>query len=94
MYRVRPRPSLNIVTHNPYRFEPDDEPSACVRYRAVSVGLAKFMTFVKSHAPLREEHSETTVNYFDHNGLLVAQMVWNPNEVGERYCEHRVFKRS
>jgi hypothetical protein len=34
------------------------------------------------------------VNYFDHNGLLVAQMVWNPNEVGERYCEHRVFKRS
>lgn len=94
MHRVRSRPTLNIVTHNPNRLVPDDEPSDCVRYRAISVGLAKFMNVVKAKAPLVEKHTKTTVNYFDHTGLLIAQMIWNPNEVGDLYCEHRVFQRS
>ena len=91
MPRVIPRPLRNIVKHNPDRLVPDDEPSDCVRYRAVSVGLSKFLTSVKSIAQLREEHTPTGVNYFDATGLLVAQMVWSPNEVGEPYCRNVLF---
>ena len=89
--RVKSRPTL-CIHHNPFRFAPDNEPSDCVTYKAVRVGLSRFLAAVRNS--VREEHTQTRVDYFDATGLLVAQMVWNPNEVGTAYCEHRVFVRS
>lgn len=90
---VRRRPTANFCTQNMLRTEPDNKPGECRQLVAKKVGLSKFFEHVDRYSSREESTSESVVSFYDADDLLVAQMVWNPNEVGAAYCEHRVFLR-
>lgn len=87
---IRRKPSYQFGTVNPLRVKPDNKAGSCVRYSSVKVGLKRFIEFV-SEFSVRYVQEDHTLCYYDADDRLCAQIIWNPNEVGSEFCEHRLF---
>lgn len=90
---IRRKPSHQFGTHNPLRIKPDNKASECVRYRSEKVGLKQFLEFV-SEFSVRYEQEGSMLLYYDAADRLCAQLIWNANEVGSQFCEHRLLLKT
>ena len=90
---IRVKPSHQFCAHNPLRIKPDTKAGECVRYKSVKVGLKRFIEFV-SEFSVRSVQEGSMLLYYDAADRLCAQLIWNPNEVGPEFCEHRLLLKA